>query len=391
MLEKQGFNKRPNAVTKNDIYNTVERLGCVQIDTINVVERAHYLTLWSRLDTYDKKLLHELAYKDRLLFEHWAHAASYIPLRDYRYYIRSMKNRRDKMEENVKKWGGGDTSILEQVLERIRQEGPLGTKDFEHSRKGPSKGWWDWKPAKIALEALYGAGILLISHRENFQRFYNLAERILPSWVDTSEPTEEERIQFFVLRTMGCLGLIKASNIRKYYLPWSMSLRRTSRQLQVTLNKLVEENRAARFDVEGDTKPYYCLIEDAGRIQEIEEGDFKLNGVRFLTNFDNVLWNRDRVKELFDYEVKLETYIPKEKRKYGYYNLPILKGDHLIGRIVPKMDRKSRTMIIHSVWHEPWFKPDETFENAFNEAMESFARFNGADNVEIREEKPRIG
>lgn len=391
MIEKQGFIAPQKLITKNDVYQMVDRLGCIQIDTINVVERSHHLTLWSRLGYYDKEFLRDLAYVDRRLFEHWAHASSYIPLTDYRYFLHSMEVRMRKIEDFIGKWAESDPEIIDLVLERIRKEGPLAAKDFEHRRERPSGGWWDWKPAKVALEALFGAGILLISHRENFQRYYDLAERVLPAWVDTTEPTEDERTRFFILRTMGCLGLVKASDIRWYYLPWSTAFRKTSRQLETGLNGLVEEGPAARFDVEGEKKIYYCLATDADRVAELEEGDFAFDEVRFLTNFDNLLWGRKRVKVLFGFEAKLETYIPAERRKYGYYNLPILHGDRLVGRIVPRMDRDRQTLVIQSVWHEPWFEPDEKFDNAFSETMESFAGFNGAEKIELLEEKPRIG
>jgi uncharacterized protein YcaQ len=397
MLEKQGFGSLPGNVTKEKIFQTVDRLGCVQIDSINVVERAHYLTLWSRLGCYDKELLHDLAYRDRIIFEHWAHAASYIPLKDYRFFLHSMNVRREKIRENMKKWEYGidwskvDPNIIEKVLERVREEGPLTTRDFEYKRERPSNGWWDWKPAKVILEALLGAGVLLVSHRENFQRYYDLAERVLPDWVDTETPTPDERSRFFVSRTLGCLGLLKASDIRHYYIPWCVAYRKTSRQLQKLLNELVDEERVAKFDVEEERQPYYCLIDNVNRISELGGGDFGFDGVSFLTNFDNLLWNRERVRTLFGFEAKLETYVPATKRKYGYLNLPILYGDRLVGRIVPKMDRKNRTLLIHSIWHEPWFEPDDAFEDKFGEALDDFAKFNGADSVEMLEDEPRIG
>ncbi|UCH56612.1 MAG: YcaQ family DNA glycosylase [Candidatus Bathyarchaeota archaeon] len=389
MIEKQCLSHQPEIVGKEEILETIERLGCVQIDTINVVERAHYLTLWSRLGTYDKGFLHELAYTDREIFEYWAHAASYIPTKDYRYFLSPMKTRGEKLEEGYD-WARANPEVLKLVLDRVRKEGPLAAKDFEHKRKGPSKGWWDWKPAKIALEALFGAGILLVSYRKNFQRFYDLGERVLPEGVDSTVPTEEERMRFLALRTIGCLGLTKAPNLRWYYLPWSVAMKRTSKQWQATLDELVDKGVAIRFTVEGERQPYYCLGEDANRMEDLEDG-FEFEDVRFLTNFDNMLWDKNRVKELFGFEKKLEAYIPASERKYGYFNLPILYGDRLVGRIVPKMNRKKRALIIHSVWHEPWFKPDEIFEDSFSETLEDFARFNGADMIDIMEDKPRIG
>lgn len=389
MSENQGIGKQPTAVEKEEIYRMVDRLGCVQIDTINVVERAHYLTLWARLGCYDRGMLHDLLYRDRRLFEYWGHAASVIPLKDYRYFIYPMQVRRAKIEERFKRWGKVDPEMLSKVLERIRREGPLAAKDFEYKREGRSQGWWDWKPAKVALEVLFGAGILLVSHRENFQRYYNLGERVLPNWVDTSEPDLEERVRFFAVRTMGCLGLVKPSDLRGYYHHYIIKLGRTSKQLRELLDGLVEVGDAERFKVEGEKQPYYCMAEDADRVKELEDGDF--DGVRFLTNFDNLLWLRDRVRALFGFEAKLETYVPREKRRYGYFNLPVLYGDRLVGRIVPKMDRRRQVLIVRSVWHEPWFDPDDVFENAFAETLDSFARFNGADEVEMEEDRPRKG
>jgi len=390
-IEKQGFGSLPNRVTKEGVFATVDRLGCVQIDTINVVERAHYLTLWSRLGPYEKELLHEVVYGDRLLFEHWAHAASYIPFKDYRYFLRPMESRRENMEERFRKRAGGDPRLLELVLERVRREGPLASKDFEHKRRRPSKGWWDWKPAKVALETLFGAGVLLVSHRKNFQRYYDLAERVLPGWVDVSAPMDEDRVRFFALRTMDCLGLVEPQDIRGYYQNWCVNLGMTSRQLKAFLDDLTGRGEAVRFKVEGEKTPHYCLPEDCGRIEEVEAGDFGFSSVRLLTNFDNLLWLRDRVKADFGFKAKLETYIPRDKRKYGYYNMPILYGDRLVGRIVPKMDRGRGVLVINSVWHEPWFEPDEEFEDGFAETLDGFARFHGADDVEMRESQPRKG
>jgi len=391
MIEKQGFGPQPSAIEKKDIFETVDRLGCVQIDTINVVERAHYLTLWSRLGGYDKEILHDLLYRDRLLFEHWAHASSIIPLRDYRYFIYPMQVRRANLEERFKRWGKGDPRILDQVLERIRREGPLASKDFEYKKERTSKGWWDWKPAKIALETLFGAGVLLVSRRKNFQRYYDLAERVLPDWIDTSEPSAEERVRFFAIRTMGCLGLVKPGDPREYYPNYIVKLGKNSRQLRTLLDQMVDEGEAESFHLEGEKSPYYCLPDDARRVEELGAGDFNFEGVSFLTNFDNLLWLRDRVKTLFGFEAKLEAYVPKERRRYGYFNLPILYGDRLVGRIVPKMDRKRRVLILHSVWHEPWFEPDEAFENGFAKALDGFAKFNGADSIEMEEDGPRKG
>jgi uncharacterized protein YcaQ len=393
-VERQGLTSKPKTATKDDVYTVIDRLGCLQIDTISVVERAHHVTLWSRLGPHEKATLNELASEDRRLFEYWAHAACYVPMKDYRFFISPMRMREGEMLERLERWGGRaggvNPEILDEVLARVKAEGPLATKDFEQRRKGPSKGWWDWKPAKVALEVLYGAGLLMVSHRENFQRQYDVAERVLPPGVDTSEPTEEERVKHYITRTMGSLGLVKPADVRGYYTPSYARYKMYSKQLPALMEEMDDDGEAVRYEVEGERQPYYCLPEDADRFDDLSDG-LGHTDVNLLNPFDNVLWDKRRVESLFGFTAKLEAYTPAPQRKYGYYYLAILYRDRLVGRIIPKMDRKNRKLIINSTWHETWFKPDESFENGFSETLESFSNFNGADEIEFKETKPRMG
>ncbi len=379
MLEKQGVGRFPDHVDKKAIYDAIDSLGCLQIDTINVVERSHYLTLWTRLGQYEKEDLHELAYRDRLLFEYWAHSACYVPFKDYRYYIESMNVRREEMRARFSKRSKADPELLDRVLNRVRDEGPLSSKDFEGpKRKG---GWWNWKPAKLALELLFGAGILLIDRRENFQRYYDLAENVLPANVDTAEPDEEERTRFFALKTMSCLGLVKPQEVRKYYHPWSIKSSRTSKQLQALLDRLVSDGQAVKHSVDGDKNPYYCLPGDTDRLEELGSG-FDFDEVRLFVYFDNMMWNRERIMELFGFEGRLETYVPKDQRVYGYYHLPVLYCDRLVARVEPKMDRENNVMIIRGYWEEEGFKATEDYEDKLSRNIEEFASFHGAEDIE---------
>jgi len=392
MLEKQGIGTLPRTVAKEEIYSVVDRLGCVQIDSINVVERAHHVTLWTRLGCFDKELLHSLMYLDRRLFEYWAHAASVIPMKDYKWFTFLMKYCESIMETHADRYLKGDSAMLDAVLERIRKEGALASKDFKYKRERESTGWWDWKPAKIALETLFNAGILLVSDRRNFQRVYDLAERVIPDWVEQKPPNEEECLRFFATKTVSCLGLMTPAELRGpqgYYKSPMRRMKMNLSQIQELLKKLVEEGIVSWVEVEGVKTPYYGLMEDVDRAKVLEEGGkFDFIGVRFFNLFDNLLWDRNRVKTLFDFSAELETYAPREARRYGYYTLPILYGDQFIGRLDPKMDRRKDLLIIKAILHEPWFKPDEEFEDRFSETLESFAKFNEADGIEI-EDKPR--
>jgi uncharacterized protein YcaQ len=383
-LEKQGIGTLPRSVDKERVFTVIDRLGCLQIDTISVVERAHNVTLWSRLGCYDKMLLHDLAYKDRRVFEGLGHAASYLPLKDWRYFLHANKIRGEEYIARKGWFGDTDPGILDTVLGRIRNEGPLSSKDFDESKPGGS--WWSWKPSKVALEALFRAGVLMVSHRENFQRYYDLTERVLPSWVDVSEPSEEERLKFFATRTLNCLGAIRPRDIRGYYYDWCVKTKRSRKELGVLLDRLVSEGDAVKLMVEGSSQPHYCLRTDASRLEELSHG-WSYEDVRFHTYFDSLLWQRDRVDHLFGFEPVLEIYLRPEQRRFGYFNIPILYGDRFVGRFDPKLNREDRSIIVNGLWFETGFKPDEEFEARFGEALESFASFNGAEKVEWKTEK----
>ncbi len=376
MIEKQGITQFSKSNNKKSVVDTISRLGCLQIDTISVIERAHYLTLWSRLGIYDKNHLDESAYKDKKLFEYWAHAACFVPYDDYRFYLHSMKVREKEMRARFVKRTGKDVEVLDRVLARIKDEGPLCSKDFE----GPKRngGWWNRKTEKVAMDYMYGAGILMVSDRVRFQRYYDLSENVLPSWVDVEPPREDERIEFFIRKTLQCLGAIKPIDVRKYYHHHSVKLGQTTRQLEERLNVL---DGVRGFKVEGDKNVHYCQDEDFERLEIIVD-DFGFDDVRLLIYFDNMMWNRERIQHLFGFESKLEIYLPKDQRVYGYYHLPVLYGDQLVARIEPKMDRKEEKLIIRGYWTEQGFKETEEYREKRDRNLEDFAAFHGAKKIE---------
>jgi uncharacterized protein YcaQ len=376
MIEKQGITRFPESNGKKSVVDTISRIGCLQIDTISVIERAHYLTLWSRLGSYDKNHLDESAYKDKKLFEYWAHAACFVPYEDYRFYLHAMKVREDEMKARFLKRTGKGVEVLDQVLARIKDEGPLCSKDFE----GPKRngGWWNRKTEKVAMDYMYGAGILMVCDRIRFQRFYDLSENVLPSWVDVEPPSDDERIEFFIKKTLQCLGEIRPIDVRKYYHHHSVKLGQTTRQVEERL-KVLDGVRG--FNVEGDKNMHYGLDEDVVRLETID-GDFGFDDVRLLIYFDNLMWNRERVQHLFGFKSKLEIYLPKDQRVYGYYHLPVLYGDQLVARIEPKMDRKEKKLIIRGYWIEPGFKETEEYKEKLDRTLEDFAAFHGAETIE---------
>lgn len=198
---------------KEGIAQTIEKLGYIQIDTIAVIERAHHHTLWCRRADYDPIMLHELQTKDRRVFEYWGHAMSYLPISDYRYFLPKMRN----FENPKSKWAEISLAkcghLMQPVLERIRKEGPLSSKDFKPPPGTKRGNWWDWKPAKIALEMLFWKGDLMVTERRNFQKVYDLTERVLPGNVDTSIPDKDETGQFLVRRSLSANGILQEKEI----------------------------------------------------------------------------------------------------------------------------------------------------------------------------------
>ena len=380
-IEKQHIYEPPKKVSKKRVEETIRRLGCVQIDTINVVERAHYLTLWTRLGQYRKDDLHTLANEDKRIFEGWGHAMCYMPMSEWRYLIAANRERARSRIIHTGWFSRVDLDIVDYVLERVRKEGPLGSADFDG--KKPSGGWWGWKPAKHALEALFSSGDLMVTRRDGFQRIYDLTERVLPNWVDTSEPTEEERQRFFTIRTLGCLGATKPADIRFYYHNWCVKLGLTVKQIQALLDGLVEEGIAAKLSVESLRAPHYCLAEDTPRLEELRH-DWGYGGVRFVNYFDSLLWHAERLKALFGFERALEVYLKPHQRKFGYFTVPILYKDRLVGRLDPKLERKEKRLIVRGLWYENGFTTDEEYQNEFVKTLEDFAHFNRAEKVEWR-------
>jgi uncharacterized protein YcaQ len=377
MIEKQEFTNLRRSSDKDTIYSIIENLGCLQIDTINVVERAHYLTLWARIGNYEKILLDTLAYEDHRLFEYLAHAACFIPLQHFKYYIHAMHEREKELVPRLKRRTGKGRELIDHVLTRIRDEGPLASSDFDSEKRGKG-GWWNRKDEKVAMDYLHAAGVLAVSHRENFQRYYDLAENVIPLQFYVDPPTDEERVWFFTAKTMDALGPIQPKEAREYYQHWSVKLDRTSSQLGELIN---EKETVNKVELEGSSSNYYCLQKDAARLEDIDD-DFNFDEVRLIGYFDNFMWNRERIRDLFGFDSKLEIFLPPKDRVYGYYHLPILFGDKLVARVEPKMERNEDKLIVRGYWTEPGFSESEEYRDKFENNLDNFAAFNGAESIE---------
>ncbi|MDH3376094.1 MAG: winged helix DNA-binding domain-containing protein [Gammaproteobacteria bacterium] len=347
---------------KQATLRAIEHIGYVQIDTISVVERAHHHVLWSRVSNYQPKFLDQLV-KERKLFEYWFHAASWLPMRDFRFALPRMA----KMNGERDWFKNRDSKLNRPILARVREEGPLRARDFEDTRKG-KKQWWDWKPAKQALEQLFMQGELMVRGREGFQKVYDLPERVLPDWVDTREPGMDEYAGHLVDTTLRAHGFATLKSIS--YLRKGRLLRDAIReQLQVR----IDAGSITTVPLKNNSLGYVVaeLFESrAPRSSAI---------VRILSPFDNAVIQRERGRDIFDFDYQIECYVPEAKRQFGYFCLPILYRDRFVGRIDCKAHRSEKRLDIKSVVIE--HQVDDEFADALCHSIQSFALFNGCGEI----------
>jgi hypothetical protein len=353
----------------------VEKLGYVQIDTISVVERAHHHTMWCRQDDYAPGMLEELHLTDRRLFEYWAPSVSYLPMSYYRWYLPAMRAYAAKPE--VCSWREQNDELVQTVLARTREEGPLSSADFPAPEGFKRTGWWNWKPAKMALEVLYSSGELMVAGRKGFQRVYDLPSRVIPEEVVTNDPSPEEWALHVASTSLRGLGTATRKEILDRVRP-----RSSKGAVALALNHLVESGEATSTCVDdtNSKEPGFSWTEalDAS----LEDSDDNRT-VHILSPFDNLMSQRERVKRLFGFDYKLESYLPADKRRYGYLSLPILWGPDLVGRLTPKIDRKTAALTVSSVDIESDLHDLDLFLHALSEKLLRFATFNRCETVTV--------
>lgn len=335
----------------------IEHLGYIQIDTISAVQRAHHHTLWSRNSRYRPAHLDQLL-ADKTVFEYWAHAAAYLPMRDYRF---SLPRKQALASGKQKHWFKRDEKLMRYVLDRITAEGPLMAKDFSHNSK--KAGAWGVKPAKQALETSFMQGELMISRRVNFHKVYDLTERVLPEGINTSLPEPVEHTRFLISRYLQANGLGQASEMA--YL-----LKNTKPLVTAALRDMEEQGDVQLIQAAGQT--YYVLPASLELLNKpIRRGTLKI-----LSPFDNLLIQRKRVRALFGFDYLLECYLPAAKRKYGYFSLPVLWDGRLVARMDCNADRQQALLHIHHLALEPDLSDTVAFARALRKELEIFLHFN---------------
>jgi len=344
----------------------LDKLGAIQMDSVNILARNHLLVPFARLGPYSIQALHNSIYKEKRGFEYWGHMASWLPMADYRYFLPRMK----RMRETSRGWWlqirTEHAVLYPLVLERVRAEGPIGAAAFADplGRRGT---WWDWKPAKLVLEDLLDQGLLMCAERTaGFARLYDLTERVLPPGVDTSSPSQLAATQYLLLRGLDRLGVATAIEMADYF------RLKPADKITTALASLLADQRIVKVDVEGWGKPAYTT-ENAlhGTLNTPEHRP------TLLAPFDNLMWERHRVERVFGFRYRVEIYVPEAKRQYGYFVLPLLVRGGLRGRADLKLDRQAGVLRVRGLWLEG-AEPAEA-----RVAVEDLARHLGARDLDL--------
>lgn len=369
----------------------IYKLGYIQIDTISVINRAHHHILWTRNNNYSEKHLHDLQTKDKLIFEYWTHAMSFIPMEDYRYSLPRMINFKKPKSKWLKYRFNQSKKYFDFVLDRIKSEGQLSSSDFENDTGKKRGTWWDWKPTKTALEYLFWQGDLMISERKNFQKFYDLRERVIPVNIDTTMPSTKELSRYFIKHALTSLGIASEREILKYMQPGKSTVSDLQivdkASMKKTIDELHENGDIISIFVENDHKIVnYALPETIhGTIDRRKQESH----IHLLSPFDNLIIQRGRTKRLFNFDYAIECYLPPSKRKFGYFVLPVLWNNKFVGRLDPKADRQNDTLIINNLVFENDFENYEEFIFPFSEKLKSFAEFNNCKKIRIKKSYPK--
>ncbi len=339
---------------------TIQKIGYTQIDTISVIQRAHHHVLQSRVPHYHPGMLEKLE-GERSIFEYWSHAASYLPMQDFRFSLPL------KLEVQAKEkfWFKKDHKLMQSVLDRMKMEGPLRSRDFETEKKDLAM--WETHPAKQALQNLFMEGKIMVKGREGFQKIYDLTERIVPTDVNTSTPTEEEYIRYLIRRDIKAHGLVALDDIG--YL-----LKGLKPKIKVQLEALEASGEIFSVQIGKLERPFYTTHQSL----EVLNQRFGQR-LKFLNPFDNAIINRARTKRMFNFDYIMEIYVPAEKRKFGYYALPILWKDRFVGQVDMKAERKTHRLLIRNL--EVNINLNDAFLAAWSDAIRAFSAFNGTNEI----------
>jgi uncharacterized protein YcaQ len=380
LLAAQGLDRAgAKGATKAGVRAAIRRMGVLQIDTIHVVARSPYLVLWSRLGAYDPVWLDELLAEGRI-FEYWAHEASFLPIEDYPLFRRRMRETGSLGWKYSHEWMAENRATVRKIRAHLRAHGPVRAADFTRA-DGKGGGWWGWKPEKRALEYLFSAGELMIARRERFQRVYDLRERVLPGWNDAALPSASATHRALAANAVRALGVATARWAADYY---RMSLADTA----AAIESLVRDGELLPARIESVAGDAFLHRDHRAALAAIHRGRHPSH-TTLLSPFDPVVWDRKRVLALFGFDYRIECYTPAPKRRYGYFTLPILTGDRLVGRLDAKAHRVAGLFEVKSLHLEEDIALDDALAERIAGAIHACAAWHGTPRVRLRRVMPR--
>lgn len=342
---------RPRArrLTAASLERFVADAGGLQIDSINAVDRAHLITLHSRFGAFDRAALERLLYKQRVLFEYWAHAACFVPRADLAAWKRAMLDYHGH-STGWSSWLRQNADVMQTVEDAVRTRGPLASADFEHDAPAARGGWWDWKPAQHALHVLWMRGALLVHSRANFHKRYHLGARVLPELADLEPLAPAAFDRWHLERSLHAMGAASLTDLRGYL----TYPRRPPARRAAALREALRDGSVVEVAIEGERKPWFALARDLPALAAAARKRAPSRGTTLLAPFDSLLWHRERVQRLFGFDYRIEVYVPEPKRRFGYYVLPVLHDGRLIARVDARRVRERGRLEARRVHVEPW-------------------------------------
>jgi uncharacterized protein YcaQ len=337
------------------------------------VERTQYLVLWSRLGQYNRDHLHQLIYEERQLFEYWAHAASIVLTEDYpihEYMMRHYGHGGGVWSKRLHKWVGDNEEFKQYILTEIDRRGPLLTKDFDDQSKVPwaSGGWSTGRSVAYMIDYLWTKGEIFVSKRDGLKRWWDLAPRVMPEWTPDGGWTAEELTRDAAQKSLKALGIGRERDIGRHF------VEKRYHKLKNVLKKLQKDGLIIPVEIEGWPDQWFIHRDTLPQVEAIQNGDWHPR-TTLLSPFDNLIRDRDRTELMWDFYYRIEIYVPQAKREYGYYVLPILHGDTLIGRVSPRMDRKKKVLNVEAVYVEDNAPVNKETGRAVRGAIENLAQF----------------
>ncbi|WP_423763492.1 winged helix-turn-helix domain-containing protein [Burkholderia sp. NLJ2] len=383
-LAAQGLLTPPRRkATKADVLDTIRRMAQLQIDTIHVVARSPYLVLFSRLGDFSPQWLDEHLAEARL-FEYWSHEACFLPVEQFGLMRYKMLDPSGMGWKYAADWHAQNRDEIERLLARIRNEGPVRSADFVREDGAKGNGWWDRKPEKRHLEVLFTTGDLMVSERRNFQRVYDVRERVLPGWDDTRDlPPREAVLPALLDYTCRALGVVRADWVADYY-------RLPRRSYRAELERLAEAGDLIPVEIGDWKEPAYVHRSLDALLPAAAADTLRSTVTTLLSPFDPVVWDRRRASTLFGFDYTIECYTPGHKRRYGYFCLPVLHRGRLVGRVDAKAHRTLGTFELKAVHVEPGVRFGTGLAADVAKAVKKLAAWHGTPEVAVAHAPPAL-